>query len=692
MINVGYSFPLEKLGSDISRNDYNYQSILNGLIAWNNTTESNVTIRLTKDTDPYYQDYTIPSKNYIFNNTPYQCQVAGMVQTNSFSVGCGLSVGVFGGTRIFNNYTFNGATDVNVTNSTITFNNIQNLNGGDIVKFTTTSGATLPVGILATNSYIFSYANGNACYFNNMDGTPLVITAIGVGTIVMSSRPAVGAPPMDPTDSGDVVTIRTSVQSGGGCLWQLYYGVNIKTWTPNQDYYYDNLVYYNGVIYTTVFDISNSIVPPSSDSANFALYVNNWQSAVLYPIGGLINYNGTIYQVLGDTTTNISVPSTSNLLYSVYANAWIPNAPYNKGTLVAYNNIAYIALNDMQNSTSNPSNDTIDWEMAFPFTVPTATPTYTTTVNRWYATVDASNFWLKNVTPNTESTNDTSIILSASLQYKQSPSPYNRSVGLFATSNYSFWPNSDNNMWQSGVLYGPTNPDISITTRQDYSATMVFNHANPTITKTINFINYDGPDLDQGLCIYLPVEVALNESELAYPDDGYTFEFFFRIWPNALYTQSITRDHIINKAQIYVYSASNLDAIPNNNCSMPIAKFSMARTTNFYMFGENVTIPDKPVCYRASFVYSAAEQKWVTFDYYQLPDHVFVGPVGWIDPQNPANLDINGDVGSNNPNPNFVGYETAGFPLFQDPFSNPDLSPFKISDVNQLAQFSNRII
>ena len=31
-INIGNAFPLEKLDSDISRNNYNYQSILNGLI------------------------------------------------------------------------------------------------------------------------------------------------------------------------------------------------------------------------------------------------------------------------------------------------------------------------------------------------------------------------------------------------------------------------------------------------------------------------------------------------------------------------------------------------------------------------------------------------------------------------------------------------------------------------------------
>ncbi len=65
--NIGYAFPLEKLGSDIARNNYNYQSILNGLIEWNNTNDDTVLIRLTKDTDPWYEDYEIPSKKNILS-------------------------------------------------------------------------------------------------------------------------------------------------------------------------------------------------------------------------------------------------------------------------------------------------------------------------------------------------------------------------------------------------------------------------------------------------------------------------------------------------------------------------------------------------------------------------------------------------------------------------------------------------
>ena len=228
--------------------------------------------------------------------------------------------------------------------------------------------------------------------------------------------------------------------------------------------------------------------------------------------------------------------------------------------------------------------------------------------------------------------------------------------------------------------------------RQAYSAVMVFDHTRQDIAKTVNFINYDGPDLDKGLCIYLPVEVNVGDGGVALPEDGFTYEFYFRIWPRASYNGSTTRDHIINKSQIYVFNALSDDGIPDDSCSSPVAKFSMGRMTNFYMFGENISIPDKPVHYRATFIYNATDKKWHTLDYYQLPDHLFVGPVGFIDPQNPSNLDINNDaLGNINPNAQFIGYETAGFPMFQDPFSNSDLSPYQTTTDEDLDSFENRI-
>jgi len=62
------------------------------------------------------------------------------------------------------------------------------------------------------------------------------------------------------------------------------------------------------------------------------------------------------------------------------------------------------------------------------------------------------------------------------------------------------------------------------------------------------------------------------------------------------------------------------------------------------------------VCYKARFIYSQAEHRWKTYDYYQLPDHIFMSPHGFVDP---------------------TTQESAGFPLYQNPFSDYDLSAIR---------------
>ena len=98
----------------------------------------------------------------------------------------------------------------------------------------------------------------------------------------------------------------------------------------------------------------------------------------------------------------------------------------------------------------------------------------------------------------------------------------------------------------------------------------------------------------------------------------------------------------------------------------------MARLTNFYVFSENIAVPNRPVLIKARFVYSGDEKTWKTYDYYQLPDCIFLSPNGFVDPGRPSD--------------ETYGVETAGFPLVQDPFSNYDLSPVLVDD-----SFRNRI-
>ena len=104
----------------------------------------------------------------------------------------------------------------------------------------------------------------------------------------------------------------------------------------------------------------------------------------------------------------------------------------------------------------------------------------------------------------------------------------------------------------------------------------------------------------------------------------------------------------------------------------------MSRMTNFHVFGENITIPDKPVVYRATFTYLSSNKSWTMLDYYQLPDHVFVGPIGFIDPTNPGNPDRY--IDGMNPDASHIGYETSALPTYVDVFSQPNLAPYRSSD------------
>ena len=118
----------------------------------------------------------------------------------------------------------------------------------------------------------------------------------------------------------------------------------------------------------------------------------------------------------------------------------------------------------------------------------------------------------------------------------------------------------------------------------------------------------------------------------------------------------------------------NADEAKRGSCTLnPLAKFSMARVTNFYVYDENIGVPNRPVMYRATFVYAKGEEvsdgQWKLFDYYQLPDHVFIGPVGFVDPTNKGIMD------DTRPGNEYKGYETAGFPMFADPFEKTSLTP-----------------
>lgn len=588
--NIGQAFPLESLGSDIARNSYNYQSILNALIEWNTTAEDTVMVRITKDSAPWFQDFEIPSKKSVFSvntNTSYQM---GQVGSNHFSITSQMHVTTYGGT----------------------------------------------------------------------DG--------------------------DVADPGDVLTVRIAMKNSGNTSWQAYFTPLITEWVDGISVRKNNFFTYMGNLYVATENISPSLVPPNADLVNFKLHQTQWVVGTEYNIGDYVYYTGGLYIVTTHITSAAQAPGITGE-YELVAGIWTSAVKYEVGAYVIYSGDTYLCKNTVT-STASPDVDSDNWTPMTIIKVPVVSSTNLSGIFRWYTTVDATSIIYKNVgdisTPSTE------FYIQNSVKTIGDPSIYERSTAVFSSSNMSFFPTDITPVWYESAPVSETDDTITIDKRQPYSAVMVFDHTNQKDCKTINFINYDGPDLDQGLCIYLPIQSELVGGEIVEPEDAFTYEFYFRIWPTTKYTaDTVTRDHIVNKAQIYVYNAIDANAVAENNCSTPIAKFSMARMTNFYMFAENVTIPDKPVVYRATFMYSKPQRAWILHDYYQLPDHVFVGPVGFIDPQNPANPDYNSPELSNiNPNATHIGYETCAFPTYVDVFSNPDLRPYKSSD----GTFYNRSI
>lgn len=701
LTNIGAAFPLEKLGSDIARNEFNYQSILNGLIEWDKSTDDTVTIRLTKDTDPYYEDYTIPTKSAVFNLNSLQCDVTGIIPSKAFSVNCAINSTLYGGGYVFETTTFNGnVTDVNVTTDEITLGDASGFFVNDYVLFETSG--TLPAGLLATEQYIIKTKSSNVITLYESDNlTDVDLTDVGSGVITVVKVD----PESDSNDPGDIATMRITVNDNGNAEWELDYYQFITDWVTLGTYKYGSLVKYNDILYKVLTNVSGLSDTPADDHAHYEKLINAWVSGAAVKYDALISYDGILYRALteipavvlgaeGDATKT-PAQGVSISIYEVYAEEYVHNGDYSYGgEYVFYAGNPYIAKRPIINSTKYPNADTDNWELAIILPVPVSSTIKESTIVKWYLNVDVYKFVLRNIyTSTSQSTIDTDINLKLTIKTKEPASIYQKSVDIISTSNYSFWPSDQTTIWDvAKPITSGSDEGKSISERQDYSAVMVFDHSNAAVAKTVNYINYDGPDLDQGLCVYLPVEVPVGEGSFATPEDGFTYEFFFRIWPNTQLTGDLTSDHIINKSHVYVYSAPSLEDVQDNTCGNPIAKFSMARVTNFYVFGENIAIPDKPVCYRATFIYSEIESAWITLDYYQLPDHIFMGPIGFIDPRNPANLDINNSIiGDINPNAAHVGYETGAFPLFQDPFSNPDLSPFRISDDAEYNSFRNRL-
>ena len=627
-VNIRDINPLEHLTADLSKARFNYESMLNGLVEWNNSKLKNVTVRLMCDTEPGFVDYTFPTKRSSEGNggniaDPYSWENS-YSYTQRYPVSAMISEDPMNNDKIDIRTTVNEAADSTwrLCASVVLYDEqytVEQLVVDESTQVLHTSDDDNSTGNILTH-----------------DGTDATVDYIP-GQFIRIYYPAEGR--------SELKWVSSAIKAGDAIIQSNTHNV-VERWTLDRlnDYRQSDtmdylFVVYDGKVYRPTGTISRSV--PSSKSSGWEYYCD------VYSDDGKLEHGKVyLYDPTGDA---------NNYKYGeffVYT-----------GEDTAYAYPPYDLIAEDEQPVERNYND--GWENPSVILLP-ITPNFNkTNAVRWTTTTDIEALLLLR-TGEGSADKVPDIEIRPNVRLIGGTTEDNGGLAIFDTANYAEWPGTTPK-WSPGHNYS-TDVTKGINDKQNYSATMIFDHANPNC-KECNIVNYDGPDLDQGLIIYLPVE-SMQDDKIVYPKNGRTFEFLFRIWPNPAYNGHETADLIINKAQIYVYSVPSRNAL---NCHpAPIAKFSMARLTNFYVFSENIAVPNRPVLIKAKFVYSEEEQTWKTYDYYQLPDCIFLSPNGFVDPSRPSD--------------ETYGVETAGFPLVQDPFSNYDLSAVLVDD-----SFRNRI-
>lgn len=626
-VNIRDINPLEHLTADLAKARFNYESMLNGLVEWNNSKLKNVTVRLMCDTEPGFVDYTFPTKRSSEGNggniaDPYSWENS-YSYTQRYPVSAMISDDPLNNDKIDIRTTVNEAADSTwklcasvvlydekwVTEQLVADDNTQIEHSSEDES---TGNIITHDGVDATVEYI--PGQFIRVYYPETAYSSLrwVNRKINKGESILESN------------SHNVVN-----------RWSLD-RINEYRQSDTMDYLF---VVYDGKVYRPTGTINRSV--PSAAGSGWEYYCD------VFSEDGKLEH-GKVYLYDPDSTDTDYKYSE----FFVYTG---------EDTAYAYPPYDLIAEDDQP--VERNYND--GWENPSVILLPITPDFNKTNAVRWTTTTDIEALLLLR-TGEGSADKVPDIEIRPNVRLIGGTTEDNGGLAIFDTANYAEWPGTTPK-WSPGHNYS-TDVTKGINDKQNYSATMIFDHANPDC-KECNIVNYDGPDLDQGLIIYLPVE-SMQDDKIVYPKNGRTFEFLFRIWPNPAYNGHETADLIINKAQIYVYSVPSRNAL---NCHpAPIAKFSMARLTNFYVFSENIAVPNRPVLIKARFVYSEEEQTWKTYDYYQLPDCIFLSPNGFVDPSRPSD--------------ETYGVETAGFPLVQDPFSNYDLSAVLVDD-----SFRNRI-
>lgn len=612
--------PLQHLTTDAAISQYNYESIMNGLVQWDQSKLDSITIRLAIRTDPYFVDYVLHTK-YYYDKTYGSTASEIMLEPERFAYDhrVNFAIAKDDNVKLRVNVVDNGGTSWQLYQLVTVYDEYDTVQAYE----TSDNNESIPVAntyqIVARAKFSQNYESGQYIRMYDFTNHCFSIYCVKEGKSIEG----------EVTPTADVDT-------------------------------YANLVYEYG----------ESLYPPH-EIPQHDIYINTASA-----------YSTAYIRMPNKPVVTSAKMNNKNSGYMNYCKIYVPGS-YDgnkilKGTLVYYQGDFFISLKDAPATAPlviDDTNDYVtfmddDWSRAFPTPISNAVIEGSGTM-RVTAKTDVDGYVLRNV-GEAESNEKTNIAVNGTFSTKGETSAQPTGVNILQSSNYVSWPNQATK-WSEGTMY-TTDPTFSAYCKQNYSAVMVFDHTDPDNFKYKNIINYDGPDLDQGLCVMLPVSV-MDENNVSHdPEDGTMIEFLFNIWPNHKYDGRASNDLIINKSQIYVYSVPDLAEYNVSGFNVgtvePIAKFSMARLVNFYMFSENVGVPDRPVCYKARFIYSAKEKRWKTYDYYQLPDHIFLSPNGFVDPSQPE----------------AYGVQTAGFPLYQNPFSD-----FNLSAIHVDQKFKNQI-
>ena len=635
--------PLERITGDVAISQYNYESVMNGLVQWDQSHTDKITIRLATRTDPYFVDYTIPTK-YFYDKNYGSVNSSVLLPTGNFAyknrVKFAASIGDPVTLRI-------NATDVGDTKWAV-YANAAVYDEVESIPYEE-DGQVIENMFLVRRPTNFVYTYDKAgLYFRILD------TANQSFAIYRTLKPIAANTPVSADTDGFLTVVESGVTQKIAervCLATTStHPLYPAQLVPKFYYVYTNTAPDSGTVYVRKPNTeisSSSAFSPTGASSGYELWCNAYNMDTRYSEGHIVYHLGEFYVSLTDA------PSQSPAILEML--------DIDEATATGYQG-KYTVYSE-------------SWERALMLTCTTNTISGSGVI-RVNADTDVSGFVLRNI-GTSESSDKTHISVMCTVSIPGEPSEQPTGVNVLSTSNYMNWPEFSATKWYEDSSF-QTNAALTSYDKQDYSAVMVFKHfGDEEHYRYKNIINYDGPDADQGLCILLPVTITDEDNVTHDPADGSMIDFLFNIWPNHKYDGRSVNDLIINKSQIYVYSVPDYSEYKINgftpNTVEPIAKFSMARLVNFYVFSENVGVPDRPTVYKARFIYSKAEKRWKTYDYYQFPDHIFLSPHGFVDPSDPKAYSV----------------QTAGFPLFQNPFSSFDLSAIHVDPEKYRNQLQN---